>query len=125
MEVFFLHTNLEYWNVLPLVDDPLINGLRSNKVDHLAENDPIVHLLVQVAPVLAEPHLVPQVLVLAQVVVDPVREGRLLLIEDHVDGPHLPIYPDPVPVVLLAGLEGSPDILLGQFVTQTLELGFG
>ena len=70
---------LENGNILSLVDHPLVDGVGSGEVDHLAQDDPVVHLLVHVAAVLAQPQLVPEVRVPAEVGVDPVCEGCLLL----------------------------------------------
>ena len=70
-------SHLEYRNVDAGVDDPLVYGVRGGEVDHLAQNDPVVHLLVEVCP--AQLQLVSNVRVLAEVRVDPVSEGCLLL----------------------------------------------
>ena len=40
--------HLEYGEFLPLVDDSLVDGVDRGQVDHLAEDDAVVHLLVHV-----------------------------------------------------------------------------
>ena len=80
---------LEYGQLTALVDDPLVNGVWAGDVDHLAEDDAVIHLLVHVAPGLIQRQEVLHVLVVLQVVVDPLAEGGLLLVEDHVRGPHV------------------------------------
>ena len=80
---------LEYGQLTALVDDPLVNGVWAGDVDHLAEDDAVIHLLVHIAPGLIQRQEVLHVLVVLQVVVDPLAEGGLLLVEDHVRGPHV------------------------------------
>ena len=80
---------LEYRELSALVDHPLVYGVGGGEVDHLAENDAVVHLLVHVATGLIDGQQVFDVPVSLQVVVDPLAEGGLLLIEDHVLGPHV------------------------------------
>ena len=73
------NSHLEYRNVNAGVDDPLVDGVGGGEVDHLAEDHPVVHLLVEVAPALPQLQLVSNVAVLAEGSVDPVSEGCLLL----------------------------------------------
>ena len=40
--------HLEYRELLSLVDDSLVDGVDRGQVDHLAEDDAVVHLLVHV-----------------------------------------------------------------------------
>ena len=82
---FLLHvilSHLEYRNVDAGVDDPLVYGVRGGEVDHLAEDHAVVHLLVQLRPALLQLQLVSNVRVLAEVRVDPVSEGCLLLFQN-------------------------------------------
>ena len=44
------NNHLKYWDLLPLVDNPLINSVRSSEVDHLAEKNPIIHFLIDIWP---------------------------------------------------------------------------
>ena len=80
---------LEYRELTALIDDPHVNGVWAGDVDHLTEDNSVIHLLVHVAPGLIQRQEMLDVLVLLQVGVDPLAEGGLLLVEDHVRGPHV------------------------------------
>ena len=41
-------SNLEYGDILACIDHPLIYGVRSSHVHHLAEDDPVIHLLIEI-----------------------------------------------------------------------------
>ena len=80
---------LEYGELTALVDDPLVNGVWAGDVDHLTEDNSVIDLLIHVAAGLIKRQEMLDVLVLLQVGVDPLAEGCLLFIEDHVLGPHV------------------------------------
>ena len=42
------YIHLEYRDILACIDHPLIYSVRSSHVDHLAEDDPVIHLLIEV-----------------------------------------------------------------------------
>ena len=71
---------LEDRDFLPSVYHSLIDGVGGGQVDHLAEDHPVVHLVVHVIPGLLYLELVRHILVTAHGVINPVSEGGLLLI---------------------------------------------
>ena len=73
---------LKNGNVLAGVDGPAVHGVGTGEVDHLAQHHPVVCLGVHVPPVALQGQLVRHVGVASECVVDPVREGDLLLVQD-------------------------------------------
>ena len=80
---------LEYGQFAALVDDPFVYGVGGGDIDHLTEDDAIVNLLIHIATGFIKRQEVLDVPVSLQVVVDPLAEGCLLLIEDHVLSTHV------------------------------------
>ena len=66
------------------VDDPVVDGVRDGEVDQLAQENSVADLFVDIGSVVVQRHQVGQFGHPAQVGVDPVGEGALLLFEDHV-----------------------------------------
>ena len=48
--MIFIRFYLEDGQFVASVDDSLINGIDRGQVDHLAQDDAIVHLLIHIAP---------------------------------------------------------------------------
>ena len=74
---------LKNGNVLAGVDGPAVHGVGTGEVDHLAQHHPVVCFGVHVPPVARQGQLVRHVGVASECVVDPVREGDLLLVQDY------------------------------------------
>ena len=109
---------LEYRNLFALVDDSAVHGVRGRQVDDLAQHHAVVHLLVHVGAVLGQLQFVGDVRVVSQGVVHPVSEGHLLLVEDHVLGPELPLDLLGLRVVLLGRPEGRGDVICLETLAQ-------
>ena len=115
------HTYLENYNVLALVDGPLVHSVGNCEVDHLAEHHPVIHLGVHVRPVLSQLQLVRHVGIIGQRVVDPVSEGDLLLIQDCGEPSTLAMNLLVFFVEFLGRLVGMGDIVGFDFLAELQE----
>ena len=120
VDMIFLQFKFAY-NSLQLLKSYL-DGPRGGDVDHLTQNDPIVHLLVEVGAALLDVQPAGHPLVSGQVGGDPVREGRLLLQAHDVDTSPVPdsaALPHPGVILDFFGrLEGFAHIISSQGLVE-------
>lgn len=110
-----------------LVDRPLVDRVRAGVVDDLAQQDAVLDALVEALALPVDGQEVLQVLVVAQVRVDPVGEGQLLLESHRVGGAlrgDARHAAESLEVLLLGDdrLEGTGHVLALQVEAQGLEL---